>query len=176
MFSLEYYLPSCRQSNSSSLPSAKGLSKSSSDSRALRIFSTDQLWFYEICQIIYKHNCNAIVWFYEICQIIYKHNCNAIVWFYEICQIIYKHNCNAIVRFYEICQMAGWKNSKTAPELSPWYYIEIDFVDAINITPASYQGSYCIFTMSDYFSKFVQAIAMESKHTSNVAAAHFGEI
>ena len=45
------------------------------------------------------------------------------------------------------------------------------------ITPASYQNSNYIFTISDHFSKFVQAIAMESKHASNVAAAlFFGEI
>ena len=66
--------------------------------------------------------------------------------------------------------------SKAAPELhpvpvvSPWYHIGIDFISPI--TPAS-QGCSYILTISDYFSKFVQASAMESKHASGVAAALF---
>ena len=66
--------------------------------------------------------------------------------------------------------------SKAAPELhpvpvvSPWYHIGIDFIRPI--TPAS-QGCSYILTISDYFSKFVQAYAMETKHASGVAATLF---
>ena len=77
----------------------------------------------------------------------------------------------------DACQKTGRRISKAAPELhpipvvSPWYHIVgIDFVGPLTPT----EDGYCyILTISDYFSKFVQAFAMESKHASGVAAALF---
>ena len=75
-----------------------------------------------------------------------------------------------------MCQRTGRKISKAAPELhpvpvvSPWYHIGIDFVGPL--TPST-QGRCYILTISDYFSKFVQAYAMESKHAPGVAGALF---
>ena len=66
--------------------------------------------------------------------------------------------------------------SKTALELhpvpvvSPWHHISIDFIGPI--TPAS-QGCSYILAISDYFSKFVHAYAMETKHASGVAGTLF---
>ena len=61
-----------------------------------------------------------------------------------------------------------------APELHPipvvslWYHIGIDFVGPIS--PPSPSGSQYILTISDYFTKFVEAIALPSKHAEGVAA------
>lgn len=55
------------------------------------------------------------------------------------------------------------------PVISPWYHIGIDFIGPI--TPASHHGNQYILTISDYFTKFVQAIAMPNKLASGVAAA-----
>ena len=76
----------------------------------------------------------------------------------------------------DACQKTGRKISRAAPELhliqvvSTWYHVGIDFVGPLTPT----EEGYCyILTISDYFSKFVQAFAMESKHASGVAAALF---
>ena len=64
--------------------------------------------------------------------------------------------------------------STAAPELhpipvvSPWHHIGIDFIGPV--TPASEGCSY-VLTISDYFSKFVHAYAIETKQASGVAGA-----
>ena len=98
---------------------------------------------------------------------------------------VMKNSVFACINFYlsckkvetcDECQRTGRKMSKAAPELhpvpvvSPWYHVGIDFIGPL--TPAS-QGCSYILTISDYFSKFVQAYAMETKHASGVAAALF---
>ena len=66
--------------------------------------------------------------------------------------------------------------SKAAPELhpvpvvSPWHHLGIDFIGPL--TPSAHGCRY-ILTVSDYFTKFVQAFAMESKHATGVANALF---
>ena len=55
--------------------------------------------------------------------------------------------------------------------VSPWYHIGIDFVGPIS--PPSPSGSKYILTISDYFTKFVEAFPMESKHAEGVAATLF---
>ena len=67
--------------------------------------------------------------------------------------------------------------AKTAPELhpvpvvAPWHHIGIDFIGPLS--PASEQGSRYILTISDYFSKWVEAIPTATKHAAVVAAALF---
>ena len=67
--------------------------------------------------------------------------------------------------------------SKAAPELHPvtvvcpWYHIGIDLIGPLY--PPSTQGNRYIFTISDYFTKFVVAIALPDKFASTVAAALF---
>ena len=56
------------------------------------------------------------------------------------------------------------------PVVTPWYHVGIDFVGPL---PASTQGSRYILTVSDYFTKFVQAFATETKHACGVADALF---
>ena len=54
------------------------------------------------------------------------------------------------------------------PVVSPWHHIGIDFIGPL---VCSSRGCCYILTISDYFSKFVQAIPMETKHASGVASA-----
>lgn len=56
------------------------------------------------------------------------------------------------------------------PVVSPWYHIGIDFVGPL---PPSTQGSRYILTVSDYFTKFVQAFPTETKHACGVVDALF---
>lgn len=69
------------------------------------------------------------------------------------------------------------KMTSTTPELhpvpvkSPWYHIGIDFVGPI--TPTSSSGNRYILTVSDYFTKWAEAVALPSKHAQGVAEALF---
>ena len=75
----------------------------------------------------------------------------------------------------DACQRTGRKISTAAPELhpvpvvSPWHHIGIDFIGSIS--PPSIQGSQYILTVTDYFTKFVEAIPMQSKHAEGVASS-----
>ena len=59
----------------------------------------------------------------------------------------------------------------SVPVVSPWHHIGIDFIGSIS--PASHQGNRYILTITDYFTKFVEAIPMENKYATNVALALF---
>lgn len=67
----------------------------------------------------------------------------------------------------DVCQRTNRKLSIAAPELhpipvvSPWYHIGIDLIGPIS--PASKQGNQYILTISGYFTKFVDAIALQNK-------------
>ena len=69
------------------------------------------------------------------------------------------------------------KITSTMPELHPipvkstWYHIGIDFVGPI--TPPSCNGNRYILTLSDYFSKWVEAVALPSKCAQGVAESLF---
>ena len=77
----------------------------------------------------------------------------------------------------DACQRTGWKITTEAlelhpiPAVSPWHHIGIDFVGPIS--PTSLQVSQYILTVSDYFTKFVEAILMQSKHADGVASSLF---
>ena len=55
--------------------------------------------------------------------------------------------------------------------VSPWYHIGIDLIGPIS--PPSTQGNKYIFTISDYFTKFVVGIPLPDKCATTVAAALF---
>ena len=57
------------------------------------------------------------------------------------------------------------------PVVSPWYHIGIDLIGLIS--PESQQGNRYIITISDYFMKFVDAIALPDKEAISVALALF---
>ena len=67
------------------------------------------------------------------------------------------------------------KISTVRPELfpvpvkSPWYHLGMDFVGPIS--PPSRSGNRYILTISDYFTKFGWAKALQSKEASNVVGA-----
>ena len=56
------------------------------------------------------------------------------------------------------------------PVVSPWYHVGIDFIGPL---PVSSRGKRYVLTVSDYFAKFVQAFAMETKHACGIADALF---
>lgn len=57
------------------------------------------------------------------------------------------------------------------PVVSPWYHIGIDFIGPIS--PKSSQGNCYILTVTDYFTKFVEAIPMKDKYATGVATVLF---
>eukprot|EP00731_Ephydatia_muelleri_P016252 Em0009g676a len=75
----------------------------------------------------------------------------------------------------DICQKSSEKPLSSQPELhpvpihSPWYHMGIDFIGPI--TPASSSGNRFILTLSDYYTKWVDAVPLPSKHATGVAAS-----
>ena len=57
------------------------------------------------------------------------------------------------------------------PVKSPWYHIGIDFIGPTKTT--STMNNRYILTISDYCSKWVEAVALPSKCASGVASALF---
>ena len=54
------------------------------------------------------------------------------------------------------------------PVKSPWYHVGVDFIGPLK---KSCKGNKYILTLSDYCTKFVQAVALPSKHASGTAEA-----
>ena len=75
----------------------------------------------------------------------------------------------------DVCQRSSRKPLFSETELhpvpihSPWFHVGIDFVGPI--TPASSSGNRFILTLSDYFTKWVDAVPLPSKHAMGVAAS-----
>lgn len=71
----------------------------------------------------------------------------------------------------------GRKLAKQKPELhpvpvrAPWFHIGIDFIGPIKPTTA--QGNNYILTLCDYFTKFVEAVALPNKSAAGVAKTLF---
>ena len=57
------------------------------------------------------------------------------------------------------------------PVKSPWYQIGIDFIGPL--CPEADDGSHYILTISDYFTKWVEAIPTFDKSASSVATVLF---
>lgn len=72
----------------------------------------------------------------------------------------------------DICQRVNQKLTDKTPELhpipvkSPWFHVGIDFIGPIS--PTSIAGNRYILTISDYFSKFVDAVPLPNKNASGV--------
>ncbi len=81
------------------------------------------------------------------------------------------------IKTCDVCQKSGRKLNKAAPELhpvpviTPWHHIGIDFIGPIS--PPSVQGNKYILTISDYFTKFVEAIPLKDKYATTVATSLF---
>eukprot|EP00731_Ephydatia_muelleri_P007928 Em0004g266a len=75
----------------------------------------------------------------------------------------------------DVCQKSSGKPLSSQPELhpvpihSPWYHVGIYFIGPI--TPASSSGNRFIITLSDYYTKWVDAVPLPSKHATGVAAS-----
>jgi len=57
------------------------------------------------------------------------------------------------------------------PVKAPWYQIGIDFIGPLS--PPAEDGSRYILTVSDYFTKWVEAVATDNKAASTVASVLF---
>ena len=55
--------------------------------------------------------------------------------------------------------------------VSPWYHIGIDFIGPVS--PTSTSGNRYILTIADYFTKFVEAVALPTKDADGVAITLF---
>ena len=57
------------------------------------------------------------------------------------------------------------------PVKSPWYHLGIDYIGPIS--PTSDNGNRYILTICDYFTKWVEAVPLPSKHAQVTANALF---
>ncbi|KAL5494269.1 hypothetical protein EMCRGX_G015566 [Ephydatia muelleri] len=77
----------------------------------------------------------------------------------------------------DVCQRMNRKLNTGVPELhpipvkAPWYMVGIDFVGPLS--PIAKDGSRYILTISDYFTKWVEAIPTVDKRASTVASSLF---
>lgn len=92
------------------------------------------------------------------------------------CIILFLVLHNQVTTCHE-CQKMNKKPLTTATELhpipvrSPWYHVGMDFVGPI--TPVSRNGNRFILTLSDYFTKWVEAVPLPSKSSFGVARSLF---
>ncbi|KAL5502554.1 hypothetical protein EMCRGX_G009350 [Ephydatia muelleri] len=77
----------------------------------------------------------------------------------------------------DLCQRNSQKLSISTPELfpvpvhSPWHHVGIDFVGPIS--PKTTSGKSYILTLCDYFTKWVEAVALPTKEASGIASSLF---
>eukprot|EP00731_Ephydatia_muelleri_P003172 Em0001g3172a len=77
----------------------------------------------------------------------------------------------------DLCQRNSQKLSISTPELfpvpvhSPWHHVGIDFVGPIS--PKTTSGNSYILTLRDYFTKWVEAVALPTKEASGIASSLF---
>ena len=77
----------------------------------------------------------------------------------------------------DTCQRVNRNPLTVVPELhpipvhSPWYHVGMDFIGPIH--PISKNGNRFVLTLSDYFTKWVEAIPLPSKCASGVAKSLF---
>ena len=55
------------------------------------------------------------------------------------------------------------------PVHSPWHHVGMDFIGPVS--PISSNGNRFILTLSDYFSKWVEAVPLPTKEATGVAAS-----
>ena len=77
----------------------------------------------------------------------------------------------------DVCQHMNRKITTGTPQLhpipvkSPWYQIGIDFIGPIS--PMADDGSSYILTITDYFTKWVEAFPTADKSAASVATSLF---
>lgn len=104
---------------------------------------------------------------------------NEMVWFTKKV-----HNQSSIYIYFisqlskcDVCQRTNMKLTMATPQLNPipvkapWYMVGIDFVGPVS--PVAEDGSRFILTITDYFTKWADAIATPDKSASSVATALF---
>lgn len=77
----------------------------------------------------------------------------------------------------DVCQRMNRKLTTGSPELHPipvklpWYMVGIDFIGPLS--PEADDGSRFILTLSDYYTKWVEAVPTIDKSASSVASSLF---
>ena len=77
----------------------------------------------------------------------------------------------------DVCQRMNRKLTAGTPQLhpipvkSPWYMVGIDLIGPI--APVAEDGSRYILTITDYFTKWAEAVATNDKSAQSVATALF---
>lgn len=66
---------------------------------------------------------------------------------------------------------SGAPSLNPIPVKSPWYHVGIDFIGPLS--PTSLDGCRYIFTLSDYFTKWVEAVPTANKEATTVAEVLF---
>eukprot|EP00731_Ephydatia_muelleri_P002800 Em0001g2800a len=90
---------------------------------------------------------------------------------------VQKKKKNDHIRSCDACQRVNRKMVISTTQLhpipvkAPRYHIGIDFIGPVN--PTSSQGNRYILTISDYFSKFVEAVPLPSKNADGVSNVLF---
>ena len=75
----------------------------------------------------------------------------------------------------DLCQRMNSKLTTATPELhpvpvqSPWFHLGVDFIGPI--FPVSSKGNCFILTLSDYFTKWVEAVPLPTKESNGIAQA-----
>ena len=92
------------------------------------------------------------------------------------------HACNIFCHLLQlsacdVCQRMNRKLTTGTPQLNPiavkapWHMLGIDFVGPIS--PPATDGSVYILTITDYFTKWVEAVPTTNKEASSVATCLF---
>ena len=90
--------------------------------------------------------------------------------YYKLCCMLQLSNC-------DVCQWMNRKLTTGVPELhpipvkAPWYMVGIDFIGPLS--SVAKDGSQCILTISDYFTKWFEALPAMDKMASTVAGLLF---
>ena len=88
-------------------------------------------------------------------------------------------SCHILHTLNTACDACQWTNCRittATPELHPvpvklpWYHVGIDFIGPVTTSDS---GNRYILTLSDYCSKWVEAVPTQTKHASGVAHALF---
>lgn len=90
--------------------------------------------------------------------------CHIYIYWY-LWQVIHCDTCQRTSRKLSISR----HELNPVPVVSPWYHIGMDLIGPIS--PMSHQGNKYIMTLSDYFTKFVEAIPIPDKEAATICKA-----
>ena len=81
----------------------------------------------------------------------------------------------SVVMQVSTCDLQRMNSNTSTPELhpvpvqTPWFHLGVDFIGPIS--PVSSKGNCFILTLSDYFTKWVEAVPLPTKESSGISQA-----